>query len=67
MFSPVAVHALTAGSYLPVWPTISGGAKLHITNGYFPVAIVFAILGSKKKHTLKKGRYRKTKIKIKKI
>ena len=30
------MQALTAGSYFPVCPTISGAAKLHITNGYFP-------------------------------
>lgn len=32
----VAVQAMTAASYLPVWPTMSGGAKLHIVNAYVP-------------------------------
>ena len=40
---PVAAQALTAGSYLPVWPTISGGAKLHIKNGYFSLSMALHI------------------------
>ena len=35
--SPVTSQPLIAGSYFPVCPTMSGGAKLHITNGYWPL------------------------------
>lgn len=38
-FLPVAEHAMIAGSYAPVCPTISGAAKLHMTNGYLPQRI----------------------------
>uniref|UniRef100_A0A6B0UE58 Putative secreted protein n=1 Tax=Ixodes ricinus TaxID=34613 RepID=A0A6B0UE58_IXORI len=35
MATSVASTALTAASYTPVCPTMSGGAKLHMTKGCF--------------------------------
>ena len=45
--SPVASQPLIAGSYFPVCPTMSGGAKLHITNGYWPLFTALQTLKQK--------------------
>ena len=50
--SPVTSQPLIAGSYFPVCPTMSGGAKLHITNGYWPL---FTALHTLKQKTTIKG------------
>ena len=39
----VSAQARTVGSYCPVCPTMSGGAKLHITKGCSPAEIVRTI------------------------
>ena len=40
---PVASHATTVASYTPVCPTMSGGARLHMTNGYLPLFMASTI------------------------
>lgn len=45
--SPVASQPFIAGSYFPVCPTMSGGAKLHITNGYWPLFTALQTLKQK--------------------
>lgn len=51
--SPVASQPFIAGSYFPVCPTMSGGAKLHITNGYWPL---FTALQTLKQNLILRGR-----------
>ena len=45
--SPVTSQPLIAGSYFPVCPTMSGGAKLHMTNGYWPLFTALQTLKQK--------------------
>lgn len=40
---PVASHATSVASYTPVCPTMSGGARLHMTNGYLPLFMASTI------------------------